>query len=345
MSGAFEGVEKVFSELPHAYLSAPVHADTWEPETQTPLITYLSQENEMADTALDAGLSSRELSTLEEPDDVVIVLYEGFDEAAIQTASTPPDLPNCSDAGDHNKKYTQTFTAVDRAGRNVNEIEKYNSIPGWVIYDGDISVDRRFQAGASWSLVSTGEEFLTLSELKEVYDVNMEFAGGLEDEKAEAEAAVKALYEQFIKYSTEKVDEQTFVLKWYPGNRWSLLNAKIKVGVTIHQYCNNTDATSTTKTNTRFRSEVSRVAGVQDGKLTLQVSPSSVQASLSVRGNGQTHSAYSGKTLTLSPGAYTITETGYDTMTGEYYTTSGQTVSVAAGSDKTAHTYMYPQPR
>lgn len=336
-------IEAAFDALPHAYLVAPLHFDTWKANEESALVAFLAEDQDVGDTvtAFDARLSPHELSAEQEPREMVLVLHEGFDVEAARNEIVNPQTLSCTEPSHRGRFETRTFTIVDVRGRRAG-IAKREATPGWVIHDANISVSKKGASGASHSLVNAGSSFITLQELKQVRDTNFKFSASLGDDKVKADLAIKNTYELFIKYTTEKVTEQTLVVDWYVGRTWFLGGAKLKVIVTMKEMCNNVDAVSKPKTDAAFKRAIAKTTGVvQNGKITFRVYPSNIYAYLTVKGNGRTYSANPNSTLTLPPGTYTVSGEGYDYNTGDHYIASESRISVAAGQNRSHTVYMY----
>lgn len=72
-----------------------------------------------------------------------------------------------------------------------------------------------------------------------------------------------------------------------------------------------------------------------DSEITFRVSPHISYASLSVKSDEGSYSAYDGKTLTLTPGTYTVSGSGYDSFPNhQYYEALSKTFTVEAGKDE-----------
>ena len=333
-----KSVEAAFNALPNAYLIAPVNSEAWDARSEAPLIAFVSEEDDVVDTlyAYDSALSSYTLAVDEVPDQMLLVLYEGF-AAEPATLETLQNVA-CTTASDNGKFTTRApFVMVDAKGKGQRGVAQRAATPGWVITDATISVDRKGNSGASMNLLNAGNQFILLSELKKVRDVKLDIAGKLDKKQLEVKAAVNSTYEQFIKYTTEKVFEQTLAVEWYVDSRILLFGSKVKVVATITEMCNNVDAVSTAKTSAAFDSAMARAAGgtipTTTGKLSFSINPPNVTAYLSVKGNGKTYSASRATVLELAPGTYTVSGYGYEGL--REYTMSTQTVSVTAGANKT----------
>ena len=343
-------VEAAFRTLPNAYLVMPVHFKTWDPSAEVPLVAYLSNGATVRETvtALDADLAPHVLSTEQSPEQVVLVLHEGFtaEPDTLSTQSISCTLPS------HRGLFeTRTTTMVDVKGKGQRGVAREEARPGWVIQNADISVSRDGNAGASKSLVNAGSKFIYLEQLKQVRNLNLDLSGSYGENEAAIKAVINSTYDIFVKYTTETVTEQTLAVEWYVNSSWLLFGSKLKVVATIREMCNNVNAISVPKTDVVFKSEMARVAGggtptpppATTGKLSFSVNPSNVSASLTVKGNGATYSASRSTVLTLAPGTYTVNGYGYDSSNREY-TMSAQTVSVTAGGSKTLSVYMQPLP-
>lgn len=340
---ALTRVETAFSALPHAYLMGSGSVETWNPLTERPLVTHLYEDDEVGETAtaLDANLSAYMLSTQRKPDGVVLVLYEGAEEAT--TLETAQARPACDEPSHKGREFVHSTTIVDERGRGLADVETENAHPGWVISTAQVGTIRsRGQVGFSRSLVNADAKFITLTQLKKVRDKKFDFAVGFGDKKLKAEAEIEATYERFLKYTTDKVTEQTLIVKWHIDNEDTLFNGRIKIGAVITEICNNEDALSEEKTGAKMERNARRAVGAPiKSQVTFSVSPHNVQASLTVQGNGGSYSAYNGKTLSLTPGTYTVSGSGYDTSAGQPYVVSSQTFTV---SDENRSVYVTMRP-
>ena len=345
---ALERVEAAFSALPHAYLMGSGDVKAWDPVLDSPLVTYLLEDDEVYDTAtaFDSDLSAHVLATDQEPDRVLLVLHEGVAEQAPPIETQARFV--CNEAN-HDKLYEHRFRIIDSEtkGKIGQVVRQADFERGWVLEDAyHITVKSR-GGTADTSLINAGNHFITLAELKEVRDNSFDFANELglgKEIKIKVENAIKYKYERFIKFTTDEVTERSAVIDYELDTKTRIFGHKLVVDLYMAERCNSVEATTKDGTEGAFKGEVLRVASSKtQADITFNTSPGNIQASLSVKGNGTSYSAYNGKTLTLKPGTYTVSGSGYDMSSGQYYTVTSQTITVAAGKDKTVYVSMRPQ--
>ena len=351
-ANALERVQSAFNASPHAYLVASDKVSTWTVATQSPLIAHFYEDAELTDTvsALDSELSSHTVTTEQKPDRFVLVLNEGVPEQLEQEASLVGQAARfvCNDEN-HNKTYTRAFKIIDSKAKGAGGtvVQQADFVRGWVLEDVEIDIRQSRGGWADLSKVNAGSHFVSIEELKFVRDDSIKYAVELglgKEIKGKVDTAIASKYETFIKYTTNKVNETTASVNWGTDNRFRLWGQRLRVNMIMTERCNSEAATTVPKTTKAFRDEITRVAyGVEvTGKANFYISPSHIQAGLSIKGNGVTKRAFHGSSLDLEPGTYTLTGNGYDTGAGQEYTAPTQRFTVTANKTTNVTVYMRP---
>lgn len=343
-------VQEVFGELPHAYLMGSGDVKGWDAVRQEPLVTHLFEgDDEEAETAtvFDASLSTYSLPTDQKPDKVVLVLHEGVaEQSMIETQARV----FCNEAN-HGETYTYRINKVYTKSRDVKDkqaVHQANYTAGWVLEDAVPILVKNRGGTYDHDMINAGEHFITLSELKIITDDSRKNAldlGLSKELEIKIEQAITDKYEVFKKFTTNEVTERTAIIDYETDDKFRLRGHRLIVDLLVTERCNSVEATTEEGTSKVFENETARVAAgkTETGKVTFSISPSELQASLRIVGKGTTKSSYHGGSLTLEPGTYTLSGSGYSTSQGIVYTAPNQTFTVAAGKSTTVSVYMHPQ--